>query len=889
MAIRLLTDSNVPVELSSFCGRRRELVHLRSLLGTDRLVTVTGTGGVGKTRLALEIARGAVFDFPAGVWIVELAVIGSGDLVGTAIAEATGAPREPQAGVLERAVRRLSDGRQLLILDNCEHVVAEAAEASWHLLTQCSGLTILATSREALNVRGERVLPLQPLRLPDLTDPGGDRDTMSEAMQLFGDRAQLLDANGDLRPDTRTDVADICRRLDGLPLALELAAAWVPVLSLKQVRDRLDGSLLPLGRSDTGRPTRHRSIRAALDWSERLLTPAQATAFARLSVFVGGFSLDGADAVLGGADDGGESTLELIAALVTRSLVTAQTPPDEARYRLLEPVRQYAAEHLLARPGDEDGETRRRHLCYLADLAEAAEEPIIGGPDQPWMHRIDADLGNIRAALAWGFDNDHETASRLATALVVYCRHRGLFREGAAWGHQAARSTGRRRARALCMEGWLSSEMGDASSVRDLLDESYRLTAETGGISDLAMVLTARALTEYVAGDLAALQVTADEGVARARRSGNQAHLMWALWAPAVLAAAYDDHHRALDLFREAHAIAVELGNVSWGSALAINVVDAAIDNGDVAAAAPVLRSELHAETAADPVNAGYLIEDAAILAIQRGDPYRGMRLLGAGHGSLKRAGYRETSDEAKRRRRWSDAAREELDAETADAQWEEGAALTLPQALDEARAVVTEPATSVARTEAAVGNSFIREGAFWSLAYAGTVVRVKDSKGMRDLAKLIAARGQSLAAVDLVSGGSERTGASAGRGLRIEGDVGEVLDAEARAQYRARLVELEEEVRDADACNDPHRASRARDERSFLLSELGAAVGLAGRPRVALDPAERARKAVAWRVRDSISHIEAAQPLLGRHLRRSVRTGSFCVYDPDQPTEWMV
>jgi predicted ATPase len=885
MAIRLLPDPNLPVELSTFCGRRRELVHLRTLLATDRLVTVTGTGGVGKTRLAMEIARGVVFDFPAGVWTAELARIGSSDLVGTAIAEATGAPRESQTTGLDRAARRLSEGRHLLILDNCEHVVAGVAKASWHLLTHCSGLTILATSRELLDVRGERVMPLQPLGLSERSDAHGHPEVISEAMELFGDRAQLLDADGALRPETAADVADICQRLDGLPLALELAAAWVPVLSLRQVRDRLDGSLLLLGRSETGRPTRHRSIHAALDWSERLLTPAQATAFARLSVFVGGFSLEGAGAVLSDDDDAAPA-LELIASLVTRSLVTADTSAEEARYRLLEPVRQYAAEHLRHRPGDEEVATRRRHLSYLAELAQRAEEPIIGGPDAPWMRRLDAELGNIRTALVWGFDNDHETASRLATALLVYCRHRGLYSEGAAWAERAMQSTGRLRARALCMAGWLSSELGDAHG-RTLLDESYRLTADTGCLADLVMVLVARALAEYVSGDLEALHTTSDETVAVARRSGSQARLMWALWAPAVCAAAHDDHQRAFDLFREAHAIAVDLGNVNWGLVLAVNVADSAIDNGDTASALPQLRRVLQEEIAADPSCSGYLVEDAAILAIQRGDHTTGIRLLGASRADLSRAGYRETPDEAKRRRKWIDAAREHVDLATADALWDEGGALTRAEALDAARAVVAEPDAEAGSTAAAAANSFISEGAYWSLCYAGTVARVKDSKGVRDMAKLIAACGHSIAAVDLVSDGGGRTEASPERGLGVEGDVGEVLDGEARAQYRARLLELDEEVRDADACNDPHRASGARDERAFLLSELGAAVGLAGRPRVALDPAERARKAVTWRVRDSISRIEAVHPALGRHLRLSVRTGSFCVYEPDQPVEW--
>ncbi len=224
--------------------------------------------------------------------------------------------------------------------------------------------------------------------------------------------------------------------------------------------------------------------------------------------------------MLSGAGEGDKSSLELIAALVSRSLLVADTSADEARYRLLEPVRQYAAERLAADPDAEDTAARRRHLDYFAELAEAAEEQIIGGPDQPWMRRLDIELANIRAALAWGFDNDHEAASRLATALLVFCRHRGLYSEGAGWARRAARSTGVQRARALCMEGWLASEMGEAAEARPILNESYRLTAERGSPKDLVMVLTARALAEYVAGDLDALRATSAEAVAVARQFG---------------------------------------------------------------------------------------------------------------------------------------------------------------------------------------------------------------------------------------------------------------------------------------------------------------------------------------------------------------------------------
>ena len=880
MGRRLASQHDLPLELSRFCGRRRELIQLRDLVNTDRLVTLTGTGGVGKTRLVTELARGAVFDFPDGVWFAELAGIVAGEMVGTAIAEATSAPRDARANPLERAARRLGHGRQLLIVDNCEHVLAGAAQASRELLTRCPGLTVLATSREPLTMKGERVVPLLPLRLP--VAPG---DALSDAVTLFADRAQLLDADGALAPELLDDVVEICRRLDGLPLALELAAAWVPVLTLKQVRDRLEGSLQLLGRPDTAGDTRHRSIRDALDWSERLLTPAQADAFVRLSVFAAGFSLEGAAAVLDGWD-GGESALELVAALVDRSLLVADTATaDEARYRFLEPVRQYAAGRLRQRPGGEEADARRRALGHLAALAEAAEGPIIGGPDAPWLRRLDAERDNIRAALAWGFDHDPQTASRLATALMVYSRHRELYREGAAWARQAAASsTGRMRARALCMEGWLTSEAGDAAVGRPLVDAAHGMVMEAGSAQDVALLLHARALAEYAAGDIAALAVTGDTGLELARRSASRAALMWALWAPAVAASVTGELERSLELFAEAYAISLQLGNETWGAVLATNVIEVALDTGDVARASALLRRELEAATDAEPVSCGYLIEHAGVLAAGAGDHPAGVRLLAASRAALSRAGYRETPDESERRGKLMEAARQGLDSAVADELCEAGGALTLAEALEEARAVVATP-----QRGDVTANTFIREGEFWTLAYAGVVTRVKDSKGVRDIARLIAAGGRGVAAVDLVSEAREPSRGRPDAGPGHEGDAGEVIDAEARAQYRARLVELEEAIDDAQRCNDPYRAGQARDERELILAELGAAVGLAGRPRRALDPAERARKAVAGRIRESMHHIAVAHPALGRHLERSVRTGSFCVYDPADPTGWVL
>ena len=891
MAMRQPPSPAIPVGLSTFCGRRRELLALRALLATDRLVTVTGTGGVGKTRLVMELAHGAGFDFPEGVWVVELARIESSALVDTAIADTVSAAQQGQDGPLERAVRRLGQGRQLLLLDNCEHVLESAARAALHLLTECPGLTVLATSREALNVRGEREWRLLPLSLPESGDREHEAANRSEAVELFCDRAQLAKAGEAVPPSVAAGVAEICRRLDGLPLALELAAAWVPVLSLQQVASRLDDSLAVLNLDEGGRPTRHRSIRAALDWSERLLTPAQAAAFARLSVFVGGFSLEAAEAVLEGRSDQGSSALELIAALVARSLVTADTSGEMARYRLLEPVRQYAAEQLRGRPDDER-ETRHRQLAYLTELAEAAEEPLLGGPDEPWLLRLDAELSNIRTALAWGFSELDEKAPRLATALRTFGWHRRLFDEGVGWALEAAKAGGRQRARALLMAGWFSSERGHGTTGARYLDEAYQLAVEGNWTTDLVMVLVAMGLNAYVRGDLDEMSARGEEGLALARSLGDEARVMWALWGPGVCLAERGQHQPALDRFMEGLDIAGRIDNQAWRGVLAACVIDTAIDLGDDATALRALRAELETGIAEDPAVGLYLTEAAGILAIRRGDHRTGLRLLGASHAASRRSGYRETPDEAARRRHWAELARQTLGEIDADLVWEGGAVLSHRGALDEARAVVRAPATTEpTRLGMARAAAFVREGEFWSLTYGGVVARVRHSKGLRDLATLLARPGRGVAAVDLVSAG--RGGANgqkvSGAGLGVEGDVGETLDAAARSQYRARLVELDEEIAEADVANDQERASKAREEQHFLLAELGAAVGLGGRPRRGLDPAERARKAVTWRLRDAIHRIEAAHPSLGEHLRRSVRTGSLCAYDPAEPIEWQV
>ena len=349
-------------------------------------------------------------------------------------------------------------------------------------------------------------------------------------------------------------------------------------------------------------------------------------------------------------------------------------------------MRQYAAEHLEAR-GDEAQQTRRRHLAFLAALAQAAEEPTAGGPDLPWLLRLDEELGNIRVALDWGFAHHPDVAARLTAALLMFCTQRQLYDEGTRWALQAARaSDGRTRARALLMAGWYTAEKGDPATAAGHLETAYQLASGGGWSFETVMALHAQSLAAYVRGDLDAMWALGEQGLEVARHSGEPVDVMWAVWSPAVCLAVRGENQRALDLFTEGVEIADRLDNTAWRASLVCNVIETAVDMGDLATAADQLRSAL---PTADEAVAPFLFQAAAILAIQRGDHATGLRLFGAVRASLTRTGYRETPDEAEKRQHWIGVARDGLPPADADAYWAQGLALSLPAASEEARAVV--------------------------------------------------------------------------------------------------------------------------------------------------------------------------------------------------------
>lgn len=414
---------NLPADLTSFIGRRRQLADLRKLIEENRLVTLVGVGGCGKTRLSRRAAREALDRFSGGVWFVELAALSDPEQVPQAIAAVLSVRPESPAELVNQIARRVGQTRTLLILDNCEHLLEACARVAHQLLEACPELHILASSREGMAVPGEAIYAVPPLSLPQEPEGAGpitpEELLKSDATALFVERARAAGATLELTPATACAVNRICRRLDGIPLAIELAAARLKAMTAEQLEARLDDAFrLLTGGSRTALP-RHRTLRATIDWSYNLLSEREKRLLRRLTVFRGGWSLEAAEAICADPDDaapavagegaqpepiGSFDLLDLLSALVEKSLVIREPVPEgggELRYRLLETIRQYAAETWSAEGGADAQAVRNRHLDYFAELAEQGWWGVQGTEQAKWIRRMRLDLENAIAAVNW--------------------------------------------------------------------------------------------------------------------------------------------------------------------------------------------------------------------------------------------------------------------------------------------------------------------------------------------------------------------------------------------------------------------------------------------------------------------------------------------------------
>jgi predicted ATPase/class 3 adenylate cyclase len=489
---------NLPAQITSFIGREKEIAAVKQALNQHRLVTLTGSGGTGKTRLSLEVAASLLDQFLDGVWFIELAPLTTPELISKLILSTFRIAEQQDRTALELLTDSIRDKKLLLILDNCEHLIEASATVADTLLNGAPGLTILASSREALGVKGEMDWYVPSLALPDLKHlPMIEQLSHCEAVRLFMDRAALVQPHLELTSENSFVIAQICVRLDGIPLAIELAAARVKSLSVDQIAARLDDRFrLLTGGSRTAIP-RQQTLRATIDWSYKLLSEPERALLERLSVFAGGWTLEGAEAVGTGKDVEKTSVFDLLTNLVNKSLVIFNW--DEERYGMLETVRQYAREKLMAR-GEEDI-YMGAHIDYFLQLAEEAESYQAGDEQVKWFNRLESDHDNLRAALEASLKRRDGNAIRIAGALGQFWWVHSHLKEGRGW-LQRVLSTEKQldsadHANALFWSGVLARHQGDYEAAKQFSKESLELYRRLDDKEGMAKSLNSLGSMEY--------------------------------------------------------------------------------------------------------------------------------------------------------------------------------------------------------------------------------------------------------------------------------------------------------------------------------------------------------------------------------------------------------
>jgi len=421
---------NLPTQLTSFIGREKEVEQIKNRLEKNRMVTLTGSGGVGKTRLSIQVASELLSEYPNGAWLVELAPITDPEFVARAICAIWDVSLQGNASPLTVLTEYLHAKKLLLVVNNCEHLINTCAQICETLLQVCPNIRLIASSREALGIDGENSYHVPSLSVPD---PKGDLAAIEgmESVKLFMDRATAVHPEFEITASNASSVAQICKRLDGIPLAIELAASRVKLLTVEQIASRLDHAFrLLTGRSRTALP-RQQTLRALIDWSYNLLSEQEKILFRRLAVFAGGWTMEAVESVCSGEGIEPEEVLDLMAHLVDKSLVVVTSEGAESRYRRLETIRQYAREKFLEAGGSEI--TRDRHLAYYVKLVEQAEPELYRSNQLRWLNRLDDELYNLRMALEWALATNIEAGLRIAALPWRFWDGQGHWQEVAKW------------------------------------------------------------------------------------------------------------------------------------------------------------------------------------------------------------------------------------------------------------------------------------------------------------------------------------------------------------------------------------------------------------------------------------------------------------------------
>jgi predicted ATPase/DNA-binding SARP family transcriptional activator len=720
---------NLPATRNSFVGREVELRNLKRDLAMTRLLTLTGAGGCGKTRLALEVARELVGAYPGGVWLVELAALSEGALVTHAVASVLGVKEQPDRSLTDALVDYLRDKRVLLILDNCEHLVDAVARLADIFLNSCPYLRVLATSRESLNVEGELTWLVPSLSVPSLgQSPRVGELEAYESVRLFVERTRHRNPSFSVTPENANAVARICEQLDGIPLAIELAAARVG-LSVEQIAARLDDSLRLLTAGSRTASPRQRTLRGTLDWSHKLLSEPERKLFRRLSVFAGGWTLEAAEVVGAEGDTQQGEVLDLLSRLVEKSLVEAEaTGGGGVRYRMLEPIRQYAGEKL-----EEEGEAeevRRRHASLFLALAEDAEPKLQGPEDVEWLDRLEVEHDNMRAALSWALERgEDEVALRLAGALGWFWVSHGHYSEGRRWLEEALvqdeQASVAARVKALERLSGLVSDQGDLDQAEALAQVGLKLSEQAGlGGTMAAEFLRTLGWIAMIRGDYARMKEVFEESLRLSRDADDKWGIADAILGLGTAIDSLDDRERGKELYQEGIGLARELGYASAlarfllslgyklllegdyerGAALneeAIAVFrehgykgdfELALDNlgwaallqGDYDRARTSYQESLTlCKELGDKSVASESLDGMACIAAAEGEAERAARLFGAAQALREAVGSQRLPEEDALREPYLAAARSRLDEASWEVEWAAGQAMSMEQAID--------------------------------------------------------------------------------------------------------------------------------------------------------------------------------------------------------------
>ena len=690
------SGGKLPLETTSFVGRARELGELEGLLGRTRLLTLVGAGGSGKTRLALRIASRVS---EGHVWWVELASLSDPNLVEGRVASTLGVVGAPGRAVDDLLVEYLETKEALLVLDNCEHLVGACAELVDALLRTCPGVRILATSREPLGVAGEVSWSVPPLSLPDtgLEQTPGEL-LRCEAVGLFVERAEAVAPGFALTQDNGPAVADLCARLDGMPLAIELAASRVRMLSVGEILERLDDRFRLLQGNRTAVP-RHRTLEATIDWSHELLSVREKILFRRLSVFAGGWTLEAAEDVCSGDGIEEDEVLELLACLVDKSLVVVARDDEKSRYRMLETVRQYASVKLGE--AAEREVISDRHANFLLDLAERAETELSGPGQVAWLERLETEHDNLSAALGWLTERGKaERGMRLAAALLRFWWFRGHLAEGRARIEtlldlpEASVSEGVRAKalHALGIHRYADDAMEDWAMVRSRLQESLEIYRRLQDEPRVAAVLQNLGRVLAVLGEWSSAQAALDESLEIGRRSGNEPGIALSHFYLGMTRLHRGDLSPARANFEEALEMYRKLDDGFWINACLVHLAYIDCEEGEYAAVRTrLLQTNETLPLVRIPWGATYILDGFARLAVAQGEAARALRLGGATDALRQTYGVTIGPTEQAAFRRRLEPAWRALGEEAGETAWEEGRAMTLEEAVDLAFA---EPGT---------------------------------------------------------------------------------------------------------------------------------------------------------------------------------------------------